>query len=78
MEEKTTKKEKNQKKNGAKHGGFKQILVNLKTEFNRIIWPDKDSLTKSTSAVVVCSLALGIIIAVVDMIIKFGLGFVIA
>ncbi len=78
MEEKTTRKEKSQKKNARKSGGFKQILTNLRVEFNRIIWPDRESLTKSTTAVLVCSVALGIIIAVIDMIIKFGLGFVIA
>ena len=78
MEEKTTRKEKSQKKNAGKNGGFKQILTNLRVEFNRIIWPDRESLTKSTTAVLVCSVALGIIIAVIDMIIKFGLGFVIA
>ena len=78
MEEKTTVKEKKQKKNTRKKGGLKQILTNLRVEFGRIIWPDRDTLTKSTAAVVVSSVALGIIIAVIDMIIKFGLGFVIA
>ena len=78
MEEKTTRKGKSQKKAARKSGGFKQILTNLKAEFNRIIWPDKDSLTKSTAAVLVCSAALGVIIAVIDMVIKFGLSFVIA
>ncbi|MGN0292503.1 MAG: preprotein translocase subunit SecE [Lachnospiraceae bacterium] len=78
MEEKTTGKEKKQKKNTGKKGGLKQILTNLRVEFGRIIWPDRETLTKSTAAVVVSSVALGIIIAVIDMIIKFGLGFVIA
>ena len=78
MEEKTTGKERKQKKSTRKKGGLKQILTNLRVEFGRIIWPDGDTLTKSTAAVVVSSVALGIIIAVIDMIIKFGLGFVIA
>ena len=78
MEEKTTGKERQQKKSTRKKGGLKQILTNLRVEFGRIIWPDRDTLTKSTAAVVVSSVALGIIIAVIDMIIKFGLGFVIA
>ncbi len=73
MEKSTTGKEKK-----AKKGGLKNVLSNLKTEFSRIIWPSKDSLTKSTVAVLISSVALGIIIAVIDMIIKFGLGFVIA
>ena len=78
MEEKTTGKERKQKKSTRKKGGLNQILTNLRVEFGRIIWPDRDTLTKSTAAVVVSSVALGIIIAVIDMIIKFGLGFVIA
>ena len=73
MEKSTTGKEKK-----AKKGGLKNVLSNLKTEFSRIIWPSKDSLTKSTVAVLISSVALGIFIAVIDMIIKFGLGFVIA
>lgn len=77
MEKTATGKEKKQSRD-AKKGGLGKILTNLKTEFNRIIWPDKDSLTKNTVAVLISSVALGIIIAVIDMIIKFGLGFVIA
>lgn len=71
MEKTATKKEKGQKFN------LKKILSNLKSEFGKIIWPNKDTLTKSTIAVIISSVALGIIITVIDMIIKFGLGFVI-
>lgn len=78
MEKTATGKEKKQKNDAKKGGGLGKIFANLKTEFSRIIWPDKDSLTKNTVAVLVSSVALGIIIAVIDMIIKFGLGFVIA
>ena len=77
MEKTTTGKEKGQKKDANK-GGLKKILANLRTEFSRIIWPDRDSLAKNTAAVIATSVVLGIIIAVIDMIIKFGLGFVIA
>ncbi len=45
----------------------------LKAEFKKIIWPDKKTLAKQTVAVIVCSVVLGIIIAVVDMIIKYGI-----
>ena len=76
MEEKTTKKgkEKNQK-NGR---SLKKHWENLVAEYHRITWPSRDSLTKSTAAVLASSVALGVIIAVVDMIIKFGLGLIIA
>ena len=31
----------------------------LKAEFNKIVWPDKDSVTKQTTAVVIASVILG-------------------
>ena len=72
------KEKKKQKKDAQKGGGLGRILNNLKLEFSRIIWLDRDSLTKNTTAVIITSVALGAIIAVIDMIIKFGLGFMIA
>lgn len=56
---------------------LKKILFNLKSEYNKIVWPSKESLTKSTIAVSVTSLAVGVIIAVVDMLVKYGLGLII-
>ena len=75
MEEKTTRKEKSQKKTAAKSGGLKRILTNLKVEFGRIIWPDKDSLIKQTIAVVLISIALCLVITVLDTVISTGIGF---
>ena len=45
----------------------------LKSEFNKIIWPDKEQLTKETAVVVVVSVILGIIIAILDMVLKYGI-----
>lgn len=47
-------------------------FTGLKAEFNKIIWPDKKSLTRQTVAVVAVSVILGLIIAVLDIIIKYG------
>ena len=44
----------------------------LKAEFKKIIWPDKKTLAKQTVAVTVCSIILGVIIAVIDIIIQYG------
>ena len=44
----------------------------LKSEFKKIIWPDKKTLAKQTVAVTVCSIILGLIIAVIDIIIQYG------
>ena len=47
-------------------------LKGVKAEFKKIIWPDKKSLIKQTTAVTVVSIILGLIIAVLDTIIKYG------
>ena len=44
----------------------KSRLQGLKAEFRRIIWPDKETITKETTAVVVSTVILGIIIALLD------------
>ncbi len=51
----------------------KSWFKGLKSEFKKIIWPDKESLAKQTVAVVVISTILAIVIAIVDQIIKFGI-----
>ena len=51
----------------------KSRLQGLKAEFRRIIWPDKETITKETTAVVVSTVILGIIIALLDLLIKAGL-----
>lgn len=72
--EETTKKKSKEKKSV----GLKQHIENVKSEFNRITWLDKDSLTKKTIAVVASTVGLGVIIGLIDMIVKFGLGLIIS
>ena len=50
----------------------------IKAEFKKIIWPDKQTVAKQTLAVVVISVILGIIIAILDFIFKFGMDFLIS
>ena len=54
----------------------KSFIKGLKTEYSKIIWPDKETVGKQTVAVLAASIALGLIIALIDLIIKFGLSFV--
>ena len=49
----------------------------LKAEFKKIIWPDKITLAKQTEAVIVCSLALGAIISVVDALLQNGIDLIV-
>ncbi len=50
----------------------KSFFKGLKSEFKKIVWPDKKTLTKETTAVVVISVILGIMISIIDLVIKFG------
>lgn len=49
----------------------------LKSEFNKIVWPNKEQLTKETSVVVVVSVILGILIAILDMVLQYGIQLII-
>ena len=55
----------------------KNWFKGLKAEFSKIIWPDRQSLTKETVAVLAVSVLLGVIIAVVDLIVGFGIEFIV-
>lgn len=63
-------KEKSSAKSAKKKGGRFQAI---KAEFKRIVWPDKDTIVKETTAVVVATVILGVIIALLDLLIKTGL-----
>lgn len=56
---------------------FKAWVEGLKAEFRKIIWPSKDDIQKETTAVVVVSVILGVIIAVLDFIIQNGVDFLV-
>ncbi len=64
--EKAAKAEKPQK------GSKKSWFEGLKSEFKKIIWPDRKSLAKQTGAVVAVSIVLGVMIAVLDFIFQYG------
>lgn len=49
----------------------------LKAEFKKIIWPDKRTLARQTVAVTVCSVILGIIIAIIDALVQYGIDFLV-
>ena len=45
----------------------------MKAEFKKIVWPDQKSLTKQTIAVVSVSVALALIIKILDMLMTYGI-----
>lgn len=54
----------------------KSFFKGLKAEFNKIVWPDREIVTKQTLSVIAVSIALGIIIAILDFVVKFGLNLI--
>ncbi len=46
----------------------------LKSEFKKIIWPDKETVAKQTAAVIVITVVLGAIISLLDWAVKFLIG----
>ena len=55
----------------------KSWFEGLKSEFKKIIWPEKKTLGKQTVAVVAVSCVLGVIITIVDVIVQYGIDFLI-
>ena len=51
------------------------FLKGVKTEYKKISWPEKKSLTRQTVAVVVITTILSVLIAVLDYVIKYGVEF---
>lgn len=52
-------------------------ITGLKAEFRKIIWPAKEQLVRETTAVVIVSVVLGLVIALLDFIIQYGIDFLV-
>ena len=73
--EKTAKADKVEKK-AAKKDKKPGFFHGLKKEYKKIVFADRQTVTKQTIAVVLSSIFLGVVIMLLDMVIKFGLGFI--
>ena len=51
--------------------------MSLLAEFKKIIWPDNKSLARQTGAVVATSVVLGLVIALLDFLIQYGVDFLV-
>ncbi len=47
----------------------------VKAEFRKISWPDRNSLIKQSAAVVCVSIVVGAFIAILDLLIQYGVNF---
>ena len=50
----------------------------VKTEFGKIIWPNKNDLLKQSTAVLCISIVVGLIITFLDTLIQYGINFLTA
>ena len=50
----------------------KSWFKGIKAELKKVIWPDKVTLAKQTTAVVSVTVAVGVIIAIVDFLVQYG------
>ena len=53
----------------------KSFFAGMKSEFSKITWPDKESVTKQTIAVICTSVVLGAVIALLDLLFQYGVDF---
>jgi len=69
--------EKTAKKADKKEKGSKLAIFfkGVKSEFKKITWPDKHSTFKQSVAVVSISVVVGLIIAILDFILQYGVNF---
>jgi len=65
--------EKNQEAVGVKKTSF---FKSVKADFKKIIWPKRESVAKETGAVVFFGVVLGVLIAVIDAVVRFALGLI--
>ena len=68
----SAKKEKSVRTAKAAGPGF---FKGVKVEFKKISWPDKDPLIKQSIAVTCVSVVVGVIIAVLDFFMQYGVDF---
>lgn len=55
----------------------KSWFKGLQAEFKKVIWPDKKTLARQTTAVVAVSVVLGLIIAMIDALLNYGIKFLV-
>ena len=66
---------KNEKK--SKPGFLKGFFSGVKAEFKKIIWPNRDDTVKQSIAVLIITVVVGVIIALIDAVVKQGVNFLV-
>ena len=64
--------------NAVKKAKKPSFFKGVKSEFKKITWPDKTSLLKQTVAVIGVSFVVGLIIVLMDFVIRYGVNFLLS
>ena len=59
----------------SKQSKMSSFFKGLNAEFKKIIWPDKTTLLKQTVTVTTISIVLGLLIALIDTVVQYGVNF---
>ncbi len=59
----------------SKQSKMSSFFNGLSAEFKKIIWPDKTTLLKQTVTVTTISIVLGLLIALIDTVVQYGVNF---
>lgn len=62
--------------NPAENKASPGFLQGVKAEFKKIVWPDRQATVRQSVAVVAISVAIGVIIAILDYIVAYGVNFI--
>ena len=54
----------------------KSWFKGMKSEFKKISWPSRETVFKESTAVILITIALGLIISVVDTVLDYGLNLI--
>ncbi len=60
-----------------KNTGKTNWFQGFQSEFKKISWPDRKTLVRETITVTVVSVVLGVIIATLDMVLQYGINFLV-
>jgi preprotein translocase subunit SecE len=61
--------------NSQKQSKLAGFFNGLSAEFKRVMWPDKMTLLKQTVTVTAASVVLGLLIALIDTVVQYGVNF---
>ena len=57
-------------------GGVVEFFKGVKAEYSKIIFPNQEDIKKQTVATLMVSVAIGLLIFVIDLVYKYLLGFI--